>query len=362
MAESTADAEKLRTALAGQLQQLLATADDRQAWFAVFHLVRRLRLLGVPNPLFGAPGFRAALVTATDSKFLPITEVLLASIPRGALAGALDLCILDVGLTEADAGRLRASGARLARPGWDIDFPDRDRAPEHYKAMVARPFVPRHFPGYHVYIYVDADAWIQIGTCLDDLALAALGGAIAVVPEVAPAYASHFRLSAEPDRDFSVVEWTRRAYRKYFDEAASRAYGDKPLINAGVHALGAKAPHWQAWAEAMARGLAKVSDMELSQSFTEQTALNYAIYHERLAHQLLPATYNWLRHRAEPLVDPASGRLCEPTLPHRPIQILHLTGPDKTGTRPLTCLDGRVIERPLASFFRQESEEEAETS
>ena len=63
--------------------------------------------------------------------------------------------------------------------------------------------------------------------------------------------------------------------------------------------------------------------------YTDQTALNYALWNERLAVSALPATCNWLCHLAAPLFDGKRERFCEPGIPGRPLGILHLAGNSK---------------------------------
>lgn len=336
--------------LDSNLRRLMDDPEEREAYFALFDLIRHHRLQGETNPLIKAPSLKVALVTASDSKFMPITTVMLDSIPRDLCDGALDLCVLDVGLTDPDRQTLEARGCSVVTPGWDISFPGMERAKPHFRALVSRPFLPNHFPGRHVYLWIDADAWIQVGDGLDDLVLAALKGSQALIPEISPDYMTHFRLDTAPNQDFSVVEWTRRAYRKYFGEPAARAHGDRPLINGGVVATRHDAPHWSYWAEAMTRGLHTESDTELSNSFVEQTALNYAIYQNKLPHLFLPAVYNWISHRANPMVNPATRQMCEPSMPHRPIQILHLTGPKKMDSVELRLIGGGEVRDSVASF------------
>ena len=332
------------------VNRLLADRMDGKAYATLYRLIEEARRNGETNPLIKSPALEVAVVTASNSKFMPITSVMLDSIPPDLCEGALDLCVLDVGLTAEDRLALEARGCHLACPGWDIDFPGQSRAKPHFRAMVSRPFLPRHFPGRHVYLWIDADAWLQVGDALDDLVLAALRSTVAIVPEVSPDYTTHFRLDVAPTSDFSVVEWRRRAFRKYFGEPAARTHGDRPLINSGVVSGRSDAPFWSAWVEAMAQGLRTDPDTELSQTFVEQTALNYAIYENGLPHEFLPAVYNWISHRANPVIDPVTDLMCEPSLPHRPIQILHLTGPQKMDSVELRLISGEKEKRSVASF------------
>jgi len=54
--------------------------------------------------------------------------------------------------------------------------------------MTARPYLPKHFPGHAVYLWIDADAWVQDDTVLDIFVSGARRGMLAVVPEVDRGY------------------------------------------------------------------------------------------------------------------------------------------------------------------------------
>src|ERR1019366_3197819 len=79
-------------------------------------------------------------------------------------------------------------GAILKEPGWDLDFPGRAALPRHYQAMTARPYLPRHFPGYETYLWIDADAWVQDDAVLDLFIATARRGELAIVPEIDRGY------------------------------------------------------------------------------------------------------------------------------------------------------------------------------
>ena len=57
--------------------------------------------------------------------------------------------------------------------------------------------------------------------------------------------------------------------------AASTGCPLNPMINAGVFALDAKAPHWAGWADLMSEALQRSTDM------TDQVALNVLVYEDR---------------------------------------------------------------------------------
>ena len=81
----------------------------------------------------------------------------------------------------------------IVGPGWDIEFPGRDRMPETFKAQVARPFLPRHFPGYQMYLWIDADAWLQDWRAVELYCARRVASSLAITPEIDRAYKRHYK-------------------------------------------------------------------------------------------------------------------------------------------------------------------------
>ena len=149
---------------------------------------------------------------------------------------ALALGVLDCGLTAEQQAWCRAQGATLVVPKWDFDFPGREKLKDGYKALTARPFLPRYFPGHDLYLWIDGDCWVQQGDAIDLFLRAAGTGALAVAPEIHRSMRHYKHAWAE----FSSVNGA--AYESCFDKATAERLIRFPLINAGVFALAADAP------------------------------------------------------------------------------------------------------------------------
>ena len=93
---------------------------------------------------------RTAIVTAADAKYFPWLGDLIASI-REHEPSRTPICVIDGGLTDAQRAQLRDQVAAVVDPGWDIPFVS--EFPTWFKAMVARPFLPKHFPDYDVLLW-----------------------------------------------------------------------------------------------------------------------------------------------------------------------------------------------------------------
>jgi len=286
----------------------------------------------------GEPGrsVRLLIASGADRVYFPLLRDTILSIRaqrRDAVIG-----ILDFGLEPEQRKWLSGRIAHLVRPDWDVDFPDRERTPEIRKAQVARPFLRRHFPGYDVYLWIDADAWLQEWRAIEMYCAAAGRDKLAITPEIDRAYKRHYK---RPKLFGWTLAW--KNYRQAFGWRAADRLGRNPMVNCGVFALHREAPHWDVWARIMSQVLQRTRFF-----FVEQVALNYAIFAEQMPVNFLPAYCNWMPGDAAPGFDAERGLFVEPYAPHEVIGVMHLAGPEqKTHVFRLNRLDGGIIETSL---------------
>lgn len=276
------------------------------------------------------------IVSAADSGYFPLLRDAVASVR--ALNPSVAIGILDLGLAAEQRQWLGEQAALPVEPGWDVDFPGRDRAPRHFQAQVARPFLPRHFPGYETYFWLDADAWLQDWRIVELYRAAAGCDRLAIVPEIDRAYKRHYK---RPKLFGTTLAW--KNYREAFGWRAADRLGRNPMANCGVFALHRDAPHWAVWQRLIAQVLQRTRFF-----FAEQIALNYAIFAEHLPANFLPAYCNWMVGDATPAFDPARRALVEPYAPHEILGVVHLAGTDsKDHVFRLARLDDGFIETGL---------------
>ena len=276
------------------------------------------------------------IVSAADSGYFPLLRDAVTSVR--ALESQVPLGVLDLGLAPDQLAWLAAQAARVVKPGWDVEFPGRERMPETFKAQVARPFLPRHFPGHEMYFWLDADAWLQEWRAVELYCRAAGRDRLAITLELDRAYKRHYK---RPKLLGMNLVW--KTYREAFGWRIADRLGRNPMANCGVFALHRDAPHWAAWQRLLTRVLRRTRFF-----FAEQTALNYAIFAERLPVNFLPAYCNWAVGDAAPAFDAARGLFVEPYAPHEVIGVMHLAGREqKTGTFRLNRLDGGTVETSL---------------
>ena len=282
---------------------------------------------------------RAIAITGGDAAYFPLLSECVGSLRATPEGRALSLGILDCGLTDQQRDWCRGQGAVLVEPKWDFDFPGRAALKDGYKALTARPFLPRYFPGFDLYFWIDADCWVQQGDAIELFLAAARTGALAVAPEIHRSMRHYHHAWKE----FSAVNGA--AYEACFDKATAERLVRYPLINAGVFALKAEAPHWQGWAELLGKALQRSANM------TDQIALNVLVYDKGFVHEPLPSRCNWSVHHATPAWDAERALFVEPAMPYDPLGILHMT----IYTKNLPTLDVRELSGRHAGQVRARS-------
>src|SRR5262249_43515866 len=221
-----------------------------------------------------------AIVSAADANFFPLLKELVASVRDKPEGRAIPIFVLDAGLADGDKawlGEHQIEGVSVPWP-YAIDAP----GPQQVLAMRCR--IPTLLPGHAVYLWLDADAWVQDGSALEIYRKSA--------------EQQQFCITAEVDRSYNlgeVMRWATWASTRLYPGLVTRLPG-MPLLNAGVFAARADAPHWQAWR----RRIEEAMSVAGADFFLDQTALNVIAYIDGFDMAVLPSRYNWICYRALP--------------------------------------------------------------
>lgn len=290
---------------------------------------------------------KVIIVSAANDAYFSLLQGLVESLEAVYRGGDLALGIFDLGLTPDQTSWLKERRAAVIRPDWDIDFPGRDRIPEHYKAMTARPYLPHYFPGHEIYLWLDADTWVQDGSVLEWFVRAAEAGNLAIVPEMDRGYFTSYKAPRLWGQNQKAFAWS-------YGLSVGYRLGRNPILNVGAFALSGDAPHWLAWANAHRDALNRrawrrsINADNFWFFLSEQTALNKVVFGDRLAATFLPALANWFCAKGAPWWDPKRNLLVEPHMPHHPLGIVHLAGKiakDRAWT--LSTTDGGTVQMRL---------------
>ena len=273
---------------------------------------------------------RLLIVTAANESFAPLLKNLVDSLFQWGPLKQAELGVLDLNLSPETLKWLRGYTDKIVAPKWDLPVnPDLAREKPWLRAMTSRPFLPRYFPGYDTYLWLDADTWVQQWFAIEWLVQAAGTGKMAIIPEIDRFYKHH------P----TFVQWRIDRLCCYFGSVPISALLTEPYFNSGVFALKGDAPHWELWEKWLWKGLQACGGSVV----TDQTALNYTLWKERLPVYPLPSRCNWTCHLALPEYRMSTGLFHEPGLPGDPIGIMHLTSMMKNKSVQVSGANGQLV-------------------
>jgi lipopolysaccharide biosynthesis glycosyltransferase len=279
---------------------------------------------------------RVAVVTASNDAYFDSLALLLQSLQGFERYGATAIHVLDVGLNEAQAQALRVAGHAVVRPGWDVDVSPWKGVPDWFKAMTARPFLPRYVQGAEILLWLDADIWVQDQNMLHDYVRVAQNGSLAVCLEMDRSYDNVFMRNASKEIYHDNL-------LKYYGEAEANRLIHLPMMNCGAFAMTRDHPLWALWQTTMQGAIKKHCS-----NFLEQTALNMAVFSGNIPPHFLPARHNWMACHALPMLDEATGLFVEPAVPHDKLGLVHLAcGLWKRHDIEYRSTTGKALKGPL---------------
>ena len=102
------------------------------------------------------------IVSLADANYFPLLEELVDSIKSFEESRNIAICILDAGLTQEQKEKLKKKVDEIKPAEWDINVPDyKVKNKEWLKSQVSRAFLPKYFPNYQKYLWIDCDAWVN---------------------------------------------------------------------------------------------------------------------------------------------------------------------------------------------------------
>ena len=102
------------------------------------------------------------IVSLADSNYYPLLNELIDSIKRFSESKNIAICILDAGLSDNQKKELSLKVDEIKKAEWDIKVPDgKIKGREWLKSQVSRAFLPKYFPNYEKFLWIDCDAWVN---------------------------------------------------------------------------------------------------------------------------------------------------------------------------------------------------------
>ena len=262
-----------------------------------------------------------AVVTLADSTYFEMLMELVDSITRFKESSNVDICVLDAGLSDNQLSTLSGRVKSIKKAEWDIKVPDyKVRGKEWLKSQVSRAFLPKYFPNYEKYLWIDCDAWVNDWNAVDLYFKACENGKLGITQTIGPGY-----------RIMSKVNWLfgkiaviksqnfKHAISSKIGMDAARKLAFAPHVNIGVFSLQKNSSCWDVWQKNLK------TTLKSGQIFgSEGLAINMSIYIDNVETEFLPLNCNWIASNLLPKFDEKECMFVEPYLPNTKIGIMHL--------------------------------------
>ena len=261
------------------------------------------------------------IVSLADANYFPLLDELVDSIKRFKQSEDVAICILDAGLKEDQRDSLSKKVDEIKNAEWDIEVPGyKVKGKEWLKSQVSRAFLPKYFPNYEKYLWIDCDAWVNDWNCVELYFRACDDGKLGITQTIGPGY----KITSKVNWLFGKLALIKsqnfkHAVKSKISYADARKLAFAPHINIGVFSLEKDSKGWSTWQNNLEKTL-KAGNIFGS----EGLAINMSVYIDNLETEFLPLNCNWITSNLLPKYDQKQSTFVEPYLPNYKIGIMHL--------------------------------------
>ena len=261
------------------------------------------------------------IVSLADANYFPLLDELVDSIKSFKESEDVAICILDAGLKQDQRDSLSKKVDEIKNAEWDIEVPGyKVKGKEWLKSQVSRAFLPKYFPNYEKYLWIDCDAWVNDWSCVELYFKACDDGKLGITQTIGPGY----KITSKVNWLFGKLALIKsqnfkHAVKSKISYADARKLAFAPHINIGVFSLEKDSKGWSTWQNNLEKTL-KAGNIFGS----EGLAINMSVYIDNLETEFLPLNCNWITSNLLPKYDQKQSTFVEPYLPNYKIGIMHL--------------------------------------
>jgi len=297
---------------------------------------------------------KKTIVSLADSNYFPLLDELIDSIKRFKESKDTAICVLDAGLSEEQKNKLLSKVDEIKSAEWDIKVSEsKIKGREWLKSQVSRAFIPKYFPNYEKYLWIDCDAWVNDWQTIEIFFKACDDNKLGITQTIGPGY----KITSKVDwvfGKFAIIKSQnfKHAIKSNISLDKARKLAFAPHINIGVFSLEKNSKSWEIWQNNLRETL-KGGDIFGS----EQLAMNISVYHDNIETEFLPLNCNWITSNLLPKFDETNDTFVEPYLPNNKIGIMHLAAgiwKDNQDMRlnkdvkiEIKTLDGKILNKSL---------------
>ena len=288
------------------------------------------------------------IVSSADSKYFFLLKELFLSLDKSGILSDYQFSILDTGLTEEQRFFFLDNSVIIKEAIWNTPVPKfKILGRDNLKTQVARAYLPDYFEDYKLYIWLDADMWLNDIKSFNLYEKGAFNNKLTIVPQSDRAYVKNANVEWLFGFPKKIKTINYKNISKSISKSLGRKYAFHSTLNAGAFAINDNVNIWKCFQKNI-----KLAAKKGRIFGTDQVALALSIYEDGLPSEFLPAYCNWMCEFNMPKFDSENGQFVEPYIPNHPIALVHLAGLDdirldKNILSDVETLDGLQIKKSL---------------
>ena len=288
------------------------------------------------------------IVSSADSNYFFLLKELFLSLDKSGILSDYQFSILDTGLTEEQKIFFLDNSVIIKDAIWNTSVPKfKILGRDNLKTQVARAYLPDYFENYKLYIWLDADMWLNDLESFYFYENGALNNKLTIVPQSDRAYVKNANVEWLFGFPKKIKTINYKNISKSISKSLGRKYAFHSTLNAGAFAINDNFNIWKCFQKNI-----KLAAKKGRIFGTDQVALALSIYEDGLPSEFLPAYCNWMCEFNMPKFDNEKSKFVEPYIPNHPIALIHLAGlddirQDKNVLSDVKTLDGMQIKKSL---------------
>ena len=288
------------------------------------------------------------IVSSADSKYFFLLKELFLSLDKSGILSDYQFSILDTGLTEEQRFFFLDNSVIIKEAIWNTSVPKfKILGRDNLKTQVARAYLPDYFEDYKLYIWLDADMWLNDIKSFNLYEKGAFNNKLTIVPQSDRAYVKNANVEWLFGFPKKIKTINYKNISKSISKSLGRKYAFHSTLNAGAFAINDNVDIWKCFQKNI-----KLAAKKGRIFGTDQVALALSIYEDGLPSEFLPAYCNWMCEFNMPKFDSENDQFVEPYVPNHPIALVHLAGlddirMDKNILSDVETLDGLRIKKSL---------------
>ncbi len=256
--------------------------------------------------------------------------------------------VLDTGMNNDQISYLKDNDVLIKEAIWNVKVPNyKILGRNHLKTQVARAFLPDYFPNNQIYVWLDADLWINDPNTFLLYEKGAAQNCLSITPQSDRAYFNNARVEWFMNFPTKVKTINYKNIGKSVSKTLAKKYAFYSTLNAGAFAIKSQSEIWDVFQKNI-----KLAAKKGRIFGTDQVALALSVHEDKIPTQFLPAYCNWMCDFHLPKFDENLNKFVEPYLPYHPLALVHLAGLDEIRENNNILIDiksiqGKVLKKSL---------------